>query len=289
MIPFKDISYAQQTYDMDANHDQIIVMKASGFYTGSHQPYLDAQLVRNYANATKAKKAIGLYHFAGGADPIAEADYFIRAVQPYVENDVYILDWEIEHSNPVAWVSAFMNRVHAVTGVWPWLYIDIDRLNRFDWSSVLKNCGLWCAAPSFSFDAILPIKYTVIAQQGPIVNGVDTDMYFGTLQSFKAYGYHKEKSNAPTQPPTKTPTQPSQPTTPTTPPEVQPPTEVQPTPVQTPVEVEPAPSAPEEAPAPAKINTGDPSTAPIPAQETLSKLWQLLVALIKKLFGAKEK
>jgi len=301
-LKFKDISYAQGAYNMAANKDPIVVMKASGFYTGAKTPYLDTQLKRNYTNAVKAKKAIGLYHFAGGADPTTEANYFIRAVQPYAENDVYILDWEIEHSDPVGWVNTFMNRVHAVTGVWPWLYIDIDRLNRFNWSPVLKNCGLWCAAPSFSFTAKLPIKYPVIAQQGPIVNGVDTDAFFGTLTQFKKYGYHKpaakpapvkETPSAPTKPVTTTPPKPSKPSV--TPPKapVQPTKPVQPAPVQPPVEVKPAPTAPAQAPAPSKINTAPPvasppHTTPSLAQETLlTKLWQLFVAIIKKLFGAK--
>lgn len=194
--PFKDISYAQGIYNMASNSDPIIVMKMSGFYTGSKQPYYDAQASRNYVNAVKAGKAVGLYHFAGGADPIAEADFFVKACSPLAENDVLILDWEIQHDNPVGWVQAFVDHVHAVTGVWPWVYMNMSTANGYNWDNVFKTCGYWCAAPSFGFDAKLPVKYPQIAQQGPIVGGLDTDMFFGTVDQFKKYGYHAPVAQA---------------------------------------------------------------------------------------------
>lgn len=201
MILFKDISYAQGLYNMDANPDPAVMMKMSGAYTVSKGLYYDTQAARNYNNAVRLGKVPLMYHFAGGGDPIAEADWFVKAVSPLAENDCLALDWEIEHSDPVGWCLAFVNEVFNRTGVWPWIYMDIDRLNRFDWTPVLSKCGLWCAAPSYGFDDNLPIKYAVIAQQGPIVGGVDTDAFFGTIDQLKKYGYH-----APVVPPTPIPT-----------------------------------------------------------------------------------
>lgn len=199
MLPFQDISYAQGEYDMAADPDQIIAMKASG---GDAGLYLDTQLVRNYAAAIRLNKVPILYHFAGGGDPTVEASYFISAASPLADGDVYALDWEIENADAVGWVNTFVTHVHAVTGVWPLVYMDIDRLNRFNWSAVLENCGLWLAAPSFGFDATIPGVHNVyVAQQGPIVNGVDSDMWFGTLEELKAYGYHTPTSQPIAQPP----------------------------------------------------------------------------------------
>lgn len=212
-LPFVDISYAQGEYNMGANSDQIIAMKASGGDGVTTPLYLDAQLVRNYANATAAGKVPILYHFAGGGDPTVEASYFISAASPLADGDVYALDWEIEHTDPVGWVNTFMNHVHAVTGAWPLIYMDISRLNAYDWSSVLENCGLWLAAPSFGFDDTIPeVSKTYVAQQGPIVNGVDSDAAFMTLEEVKEYAYHTPVSQ-PVSQPAPAPTPPAAPTT----------------------------------------------------------------------------
>src|SRR5260221_2573454 len=198
MLPFKDISYANGRWNMDADSDPIVAMKASGFYTGSKLPYLDDQLVRNYADAIRLGKVPILYHFAGGSDPNTEAAYFIAAIHPLADGDVYALDWEIEHTDPVSWVNTFVTKVHNATGAWPLVYMDIDRLDRFNWSPVLKNCGLWLAAPSYGFDQTIPGVHNIyVAQQGPIVNSVDTDAWFGTLEALKKYPYHLPQPASP--------------------------------------------------------------------------------------------
>lgn len=271
-LPFKDISYAQGQWDMDTDTDPAVAMKASGFYTGSKLPYLDDQLVRNYADAIRLGKVPIMYHFAGGSDVATEAAYFIAAIHPLAEGDCYALDWEIEVDDPVGWCLTFLTKVHDATGVWPWIYMDRDRRGRFDWSSVLAVSGLWIAAPDVSFDDDIPGVGVYIAQQGPIVNGVDTDAAFMTLAQLKDYAYH-----APNEP------QPS--------PESQP----EPTPAPAPTS-EPVPS-PEAAPTPPvptgtstepPITTGPPSptipTTPVvvsPSKPSFfQELWTWLLSLI---------
>lgn len=188
-ITFKDISYAQGAYNMAANTDPMVMMKASGFYTSAKTPYLDTQLTTNYANAKKYGKIPFMYHFAGGADPLTEAKYFIEAVSPLTVGDGYALDFEIDIANPVNWVLVFVQHVHDVTGCWPWVYVDRSRREAFDWSPVFSLCSEWIAAPDVSFDANIPGVGVYVAQQGPIVNGVDTDEYFGTLESLRSYTY----------------------------------------------------------------------------------------------------
>lgn len=96
----------------------------------------------------------------------------------------------------------------------------------------------------------------------------------------------KETTNAKPTPPVAT--KPSQPQAPTPPAPVEPPT-VQPAPVPSTQPVKPAPSAPDPAPAPTKTQIAPRPTqdSQTPAQELLPQLWQLLVAIIKRLFSTK--
>lgn len=263
MILFKDISYAQGLYNMDANPDPAVMMKMSGFYTVSHLPYYDDQAARNYNNAVAAGKVPLMYHFAGGADPVQEADWFIGAVSPLAENDVLALDWEIQNPDPVGWCNAFVNRVHDRTGVWPWIYMNMSTANAYDWAPVMANCGYWCAAPSFGFDEVLPVKYPQIAQQGPIVGGVDTDAFFGTVEQLKLYGYHV------TQPvPAPLPVPPAPEPLPNPPVPTPPAPEPTPDPVPTPT--------PDPVPAPDPTPTPEPTPPPAPSNKLLAWLQKVI-------------
>lgn len=193
-ILFKDISQWQGNYDMASNPDPAIAIKMSG---GDAGLYYDSHAALNYAHATAAGKVVIGYHFAGGLDPTAEADFFIKAMSPLAENDVLALDWEIQNPDPVGWCTTFVTHVHDVTGVWPLVYMNMSTANAHDWSPVFNNCGYWCAAPSYSFDDVLPVKYPQVAQQGPIVNGVDTDAAFVTIEELKEYGYHATHTSQP--------------------------------------------------------------------------------------------
>ncbi len=208
MIPFHDISYAQGAYNMAANTDPMVMMKASGFYTGSLQPYIDSQLDRNYALAKQYSKIPFMYHFfvpAVAAE--TQAAWFLKCVSPLAVGDGYALDVEIDGPNLVQDVLIFVTRHHANTGCWPWVYIDRYLRQKYNWSAVFALCSEWIAAPDVSYDAVVPGVGVYVAQQGPIVNGVDTDEYFGTLESLKSYTYgYVKPAAAPAPQPVPTPT-----------------------------------------------------------------------------------
>lgn len=203
---FHDISYAQGQYNMDADSSPVIAMKMSGFYYGSKQPYYDNQAARNYNNATRLGKTPILYHFAGGADPVVEADFFVGACSPLAQGDILALDYELTASmappaDPSAWCDAFMNRVHERTGVWPLFYVNTSQLKQYGFKNVLANCGLWEANYGVSPDADIPGSppYIIHQFQG---SPIDTNALFPPLEVLKKYSYQAvQPQPAPLPPP----------------------------------------------------------------------------------------
>lgn len=274
MLPFHDISYAQGLYDMAANTDPMVMMKASGFYTGSLQPYLDSQLARNYADAKQYGKIPFMYHFfVPAVDATVQANYFLQAVSPLTVGDGYALDVEIDGPNLVQSVYTFVTKHHENTGCYPWGYIDRYLRQKYDWSSVFALCSEWIAAPDVSYDGVVSGVGVYVAQQGPIVNGVDTDEYFGTLESLKSYTYGYVKPA----PPTTTTTTTVAPTTTTTTTEA---------PVTTTTTTE-APTTTTSTTEPMPVTTTSTTTTTTTAAPQLNafwllQLWQMLVAIFNK-------
>ena len=110
-------------------------------------PYADIQ----YSGAKAAGKLLGMYHYAEGKDPVAEAQYFVRKVGGRVGECILALDWE-GHDNSkfnsdaeVAWVLKFAMEVYRLTKVHIFLYMSKSVTRRRNWSEVAKDVRLWCA------------------------------------------------------------------------------------------------------------------------------------------------
>jgi hypothetical protein len=231
---------------MDANGDPLIFMKVSG---GDAGLYYDSQASRNYNNAVRLGKVAGLYHFAGGTDPIGEADFFIRACSPLAENDVLILDWEVNHPTPVEWCRQFAQHVHDKTGVWVIIYMNTSTCNAHDWSPVFANCALWIADYRFTPDQDVPCHHPYIAHQYTSAGGLDRDALFIDIPTLKKFGYHK---------PVVTPT---------------------PVPVPTP---EPTPEPPTVPPVVTLPEPTPPVVVVPPVEPTKPSLWDAILSVFKK-------
>lgn len=113
--------------------------------TGYVSPFCDAQ----YQAAKRRGKLVGVYHFASGLDPVAEANFFVDNVQGYLGEAVLVLDWEANAINRGAdYVRKFVRQVKECTNVPPMIYASASPLSAHGIPALAaeENCGLWVAA-----------------------------------------------------------------------------------------------------------------------------------------------
>ena len=108
--------------------------------------YVNPLCNAQYAEAKRLGKLLGLYHYAEGNDPIAEADYFISNISNYLYESILVLDWESYQNRAwgdTEWAEKFVDRVHSTTGVWPLLYTGQEGISQC--KTLSNKCGLWLA------------------------------------------------------------------------------------------------------------------------------------------------
>ena len=91
-------------------------------------------------------KKRGLYHYAGGGNPMAEAQYFINNIKNYVGQGMLVIDWEGYQNlawGNTNWVRQFVDEVHRLTGVWCVIYVQESALNQV--ANCAKDCAVWVA------------------------------------------------------------------------------------------------------------------------------------------------
>lgn len=196
-LNFIDVSKYQGDIDFQAvkaANVAGVIIKISG---GDDGLYYDSKATANYNGAKAADMLVGGYHFAGHTDPIAEADFFVNGMKPFADNDGFVLDFDSDQPDAVSWVLAFVNRVHDLTGVWCFVYVNGSTRNAHDWSPVAANCEFWIAWYGKDPNADLPVngvyvmhQYTSTAQIPGISGNVDEDAVFLTPEQFDACGWH---------------------------------------------------------------------------------------------------
>lgn len=85
----------------------------------------------------------GFYHFARNGVPEEEADYFYQATRNYFHEGLPVLDVECGQSGE--WVQRFVDRIHALSGVYPMIYTSTGYTDTFYGTQVPQTCGLWAA------------------------------------------------------------------------------------------------------------------------------------------------
>lgn len=88
----------------------------------------------------------GFYHFARNNIPEDEAVHFRNNTKGYELIGVPVLDIEDSAIQDWgSWAQRFVDKYHAITGVYPMIYTSASMLPRFVGYQLTKTCGLWIA------------------------------------------------------------------------------------------------------------------------------------------------
>ena len=174
--------------------DAVICKATEG--TGYVNPYCD----EHYQSAKAAGKLLGVYHYASGGNPEAEAEFFINNVRGYLHEAILVLDWESGDNaawGDSSWVARFCAHIVALTGINPMIYVQRSAANQ---CVGLGDYGIWLAEyPDYAlrgWDAYYPPNYSgdyamhqftssgaISGWSGPL----DLSLFFGDENAWKAY------------------------------------------------------------------------------------------------------
>lgn len=138
-----DVSNWQNGINLSKVPADFVIMKAT---QGTH--YVSPDCDRQYQQAKKAGRCLGVYHYAEGGDYKSEADYFIKNVKGYIGEAILCLDWE-DTNNPTfnsgkdkTWIKNWCDYVAKQTGVKPLVYLSKAYMS---FARGIGDYGLWIA------------------------------------------------------------------------------------------------------------------------------------------------
>lgn len=136
---FTDVFSGSADWIVTDPHAQGTIVKVSQG-TGYLNPKYQYSLAKN------AGRLLGLYHYAGGGNPVAEANYFLSHIQDKLGQAVLAVDWE-QYQNvawgDTTWVRQFVDEIHRQTGIWPLIYVQESAI--WQVANCVSDCGLWVA------------------------------------------------------------------------------------------------------------------------------------------------
>ena len=192
-----DISSWQAGIDLTVVPCDFVIIKAT-----QGTDYVNQDCDRAFQQAKAAGKCLGVYHYASGGDPIAEADFFLENVAGYIGESILVLDWEGEQNgafgaNDFAWVKTWMDYVASRAGVKPILYISASIIGLF---SGIGDYGLWVAQYSDmnatgyqetpwnegAYDCVIR-QYSSNGRLPGYAGGLDINKFYGDRNTWNAY------------------------------------------------------------------------------------------------------
>lgn len=123
----------------------------------------------------------GFYHFARHNEPEKEADYFYNACENYFGRGIPVLDTETGQTGE--WCQRFVDRIHALTGVYPILYMSSNagQRSKFAGTQIPRTCGLW--------EAFYPKAICPSFEDMPEYDGITNPWQFGAMWQFSSNGH----------------------------------------------------------------------------------------------------
>jgi len=177
-----DISSWQDSIDLRSvilqNSLDFVVVKATEG-TGFVESTCDYFVQTCISNGT----LFGFYHFARNSEPETEAMYFYNACKGYFGHGIPVLDTETGQTGE--WCQRFVDKLHAITGVYPMLYMSSNRGQRskFDNTQIPMTCGLW--------EAFYPKAICPSFEDMPEYEGGCSPWQFGAMWQFSNNGHLK--------------------------------------------------------------------------------------------------
>ena len=171
MLHFIDISNWQKGMTLPEGKLDACIVKATEGMTFVDK-YCDG-----FVQQCKRKGLLyGFYHFMTNANPEEQATFFAQHTEGYSREGIPVLDIESERIKDWGnYAQRFVDKYHAVTGVYPVIYCSAAYLSRFNGYPLVDTCGLWIAGypdnnergindvPQFRYD-VSPWKFAAMWQ-----------------------------------------------------------------------------------------------------------------------------
>ena len=138
-----DISNWQAGIDLSKVPADFVIMKATQGTT-----YVSPDCDRQYQQARKLGRLLGVYHYVDGSGATQEADYFVGHCKGYIHDAILAIDWEQEQNHAwgnEAYLEQLVRRVIERTGVKPLIYSMASRYAQVAAVAKKLDCGLWIA------------------------------------------------------------------------------------------------------------------------------------------------
>ena len=138
-----DISSYQSGIDLTVVPCDFVIIKAT-----QGAGYVNPDCDRAYQQAKRAGKLRGTYHYVGGGNAVAEADYYINNIKGYLKDGLLAIDWEAEQNSAwgnEAYLEQLVRRVIERTGIKPLIYSMASRYAQVAAVAKKLDCGLWVA------------------------------------------------------------------------------------------------------------------------------------------------
>ena len=199
-----DISGWQAGIDLSKVPCDFVFIKATGGVS-----YVSNECDRQYQQAKKLGKLIGIYHFANddnkGSSPEAEADFFVKNTLGYHDGKtILVLDFEAQALQfGASWAKRWMDRVCSITKIKPIIYLMGSACQEAQYSVIAKaDYGLWIAnwgsnaggsyrTPAKVGSGVWPFyichQYTSNGQLSGYNGRLDLNIFHGDAKTWYAY------------------------------------------------------------------------------------------------------